>query len=750
MASKIVVSPPVSVSVSPSTATLSSSGTVQLAASVTNTTNTAVKWSLSPALGTISTSGLYTAPPTIASTTSVTVTATSQAQTSRSGSAVITLISPAVTTITLPLEVMGATATTKSVQVNVPANSALTGPLNLWLQIHGLEYQTQASVQVNNGAWIALNSQNVALQGLASNYGGIGGGFSTLSMTVALPQGLVTSGINTINFKFNGTDGNSSGFRVLAFNIQESNGTQLIPSTAFAQDNPASWTIPLNDAADIAAGQTLWSSATIKQPVSGGSPTTLQAHCGDCHTADGRDLKYFNYSNNAIEIRAAFHGLNSTQGAQIASYIRSLSTPAPATARPWNPPYQPGPGLDSQPVADWAAGAGIGAVLGTDAAMMSEIAPTLTSTDFDPTQYMNSRETQLALQLPDWNHWLPRIHPLDAWGSAFTNSQLYQTYPALKSSLLVANAPSYVNSSQYWGYWVNYQISFLSGEDQNFPNPVTASQAIMLHSTALWRMVKQWEIMQEFQLEGMGQTYFTALNADTRAWPNQGAFYASPALNGIPDGSPGIGNGLYGTFLYHSLVWYQMQIILNSGNGTQSGPYPVDWAYTYGRMWQMNTLAPQAMLQMSMLKKALGNSKQFMGPPSEGQNGWMYSMNDISTLVNPVFESMWANTSDTQRAEIMESYVINWLNEVQAYTPQQFYAGGSTSASEVPANNDYPGSTFSSKVYFAIPRLRYHGVSLGTVQRLAAWGQTMWPSVNWNVLPSWTCSPSNNGNYICQ
>ena len=102
--------------------------------------------------------------PTIASTTSVTVTATSQAQTSRSGSALITLIPPAVTTITLPLEVMGATATTKSVQVNVPANSALTGPLNLWLQIHGLEYQTQASVQVNNGAWIALNSQNAALQ----------------------------------------------------------------------------------------------------------------------------------------------------------------------------------------------------------------------------------------------------------------------------------------------------------------------------------------------------------------------------------------------------------------------------------------------------------------------------------------------------------------------------------------------------------------------------------------------------------
>jgi mono/diheme cytochrome c family protein len=207
----------------------------------------------------------------------------------------------------LPIEVMGASSTTQSVQVNVPSNSALSGPLNLWLQIHGLEYQTEGSVQVNNGAWIPLNNQNVTLEGLAGNYGGIGGSFSTLSMTVALPAGLVQAGTNTINFAFNGTDGNSSGYRVLAFNIQEANGTQLIPASTFTQSNPANWTPPLNDAADISAGQTLYQTATITQPVPGGSPITLKAHCGDCHTQDGRDLKYFNYSNNAIEVRAMFH-----------------------------------------------------------------------------------------------------------------------------------------------------------------------------------------------------------------------------------------------------------------------------------------------------------------------------------------------------------------------------------------------------------------------------------------------------------
>jgi hypothetical protein len=52
-----------------------------------------------------------------------------------------------------------------------------------------------------------------------------------------------------------------------------------------------------------------------------------------------------------------FHGLSELQGRQIASYIRTANTPNPG--RPWNPPYQPGPSLDAQPVVNWAAGAGV-------------------------------------------------------------------------------------------------------------------------------------------------------------------------------------------------------------------------------------------------------------------------------------------------------------------------------------------------------------------------------------------------------
>ncbi|MGA8341262.1 MAG: carboxypeptidase regulatory-like domain-containing protein, partial [Candidatus Sulfotelmatobacter sp.] len=77
--------PPVAVSISPTSATLSTGGRQQFTAYVSGTSNTAVTWSATG--GTVTTSGLYTAPGT-AST--YTVTATSTADTTKSASASVT------------------------------------------------------------------------------------------------------------------------------------------------------------------------------------------------------------------------------------------------------------------------------------------------------------------------------------------------------------------------------------------------------------------------------------------------------------------------------------------------------------------------------------------------------------------------------------------------------------------------------------------------------------------------------------
>jgi hypothetical protein len=79
------------ISLTPGSVTLTPSQTQAFAATVANSSNTAVTWSLSPAVGSISTAGLYTAPASITSAQTVTVTATSRADSTKSASASVSL-----------------------------------------------------------------------------------------------------------------------------------------------------------------------------------------------------------------------------------------------------------------------------------------------------------------------------------------------------------------------------------------------------------------------------------------------------------------------------------------------------------------------------------------------------------------------------------------------------------------------------------------------------------------------------------
>src|ERR1019366_6597508 len=328
--------------------------------------------------------------------------------------------------LSMPIEVVGQDGAMASIAVDLPSSEAAR-VRSLWMQIHGLSYSAMVSVQLNAGAWLPLSNDTVAVAEPGRSYGGIGGGFATLRLTLPLPSGAAVAGSNTIRFRFNHSDGLVSGFRVLAFNLLRADGTMVLPAGLFSEDDPNTWTPPRPAAADIAAGRTLWYNAPLVVNNQQGA-AAIKAHCADCHAQDGRDLKYFNFSNASIAARAQFHGLSLTEGEQIASYIRSLPLANPG--RPWNPPYQPGPGVDGEPVANWAAGAGFEWVLDKDEASLSFIFGSanppfrITPESFRPDGNLNPREIPIALQLPDWNHWLPRVHPLDAWGADFPHSDL--------------------------------------------------------------------------------------------------------------------------------------------------------------------------------------------------------------------------------------------------------------------------------------------------------------------------------------
>jgi YVTN family beta-propeller protein len=110
-------STPVGISISPTMATVVLGvGTVQFAAPVTGTSNTAVTWSIASTgsatnIGSITQTGLYTAPLTLPMPNTVRVTATAQARTGVTASAIVTIVSGVIVTIKPPSATIGTSET---------------------------------------------------------------------------------------------------------------------------------------------------------------------------------------------------------------------------------------------------------------------------------------------------------------------------------------------------------------------------------------------------------------------------------------------------------------------------------------------------------------------------------------------------------------------------------------------------------------------------------------------------------------
>jgi len=659
--------------------------------------------------------------------------------------------------ILLPIEVLGANGTTVSRTVALQAGQV--GPVrSLWLQVHGLRYADQASVQINTGAWIPLNNNTVTIAGPGRSYGGIGGGFSTLVMTLPLPNGTVVAGDNTIRFRFNQTDGVVSTYRVLGWNFVTAEGKKVLPPENFVEDAPDSWTPPLPDAASIQAGKELWQTASLAASSLPNSPR-IQAHCADCHAQDGRDLKYFNFSNASIVARARFHGLSALQSEQIASYIRSLPLPNPG--RPWNPPYQPGPGLDQQPISNWAAGAGLAWVLekdtdtlpylvGQHADAMSAAAslPAKNTSDaralvkqvtpdmFRPDGNLSAREIPIALQLPDWNQWLPRVHPKDAWGTAFTQSAFAASYdgeaspesknkagkkPPLRTLLAAAQNKDHDLRPVVpaFAQWSEARRSFL-GRVAKADGAWSAELSNKVYSAQLWQLVKTWEMMQEFGLEGRGRDLFGS-TADSRTWCNIIPGDAAPAAAHIPNGGAGVGGSAL-TNEYLTAAWYELQIVLNSGNHQHRDRGPVDWVYVIGGFLDLHAQSHQpepARLLVAVIK-ALQSTDPRLGPENLKQ-GWRPDDNiDPRIMISPVWAPIFEPLPVEVHQALTTSMLAAWMDKNLQYPITKHLPTGLPRRTYTQPGGY--GDISGGKVWESARQFREAGVPPELIQHLQQWG----------------------------
>ncbi|MCY1075728.1 hypothetical protein [Archangium lansingense] len=648
--------------------------------------------------------------------------------------------------IRLPIEVLGEEGTVEVARILLPV--CCPGPTRLWMQVHGLGYEGEASVQLNDSAWIPLRNDTAQVEGLGKAYGGIGGAYATLRLSVPIPNGSLRRGNNWIRFRLNQTQGMSIGYRVLDFELLGPEGEPLLDSRIFEEDDPSRWVPPRPEA--IAEGAALWRTKPLL--TSRLQPTPIRAHCMDCHSRDGRDLRYFNYSNRAIIEAARFHGLSRNEGEKVASYIRSLKD-MPAPGRPWNPPYQPGPGLDSKPLSHWAAGAGVDAVLERDRDLFAFLFPSgITPEAVATSGYLNVRETPIPMQLPDWNHWLPTIHPMDAWGDAFYNSSLNKLYNGegsstvykthLRADFLSARSAGYTSLSRY-----RYDVNAWALELYKFESPRAASQpndpvySQKLYSLGLWQLSKMWEMMQEFELEGHAREMFPA-SRETRGWFDHIAFDISPNALHMPRANTGINNNTPLMYTYFSMAWYQLQLVLNSGNHhqdatTRNGQRPVDWPYVYGFLKDlMNDTggqSPTGAWLVYWMTKAMQVHDNGLGPEFPYSAGWnTRNVGNVTLLVHPDFRRGWTETPDTERRQIMEALLSTWLAKNLQYTPQPWYDGKWARPDELLTG--LPDASMGDRLKYLLPKARALGVNPVLLGRIAAWAKTLWPQENWDAL----------------
>lgn len=668
----------------------------------------------------------------------------------------------------LPLEVLGVDGSVVTVSVSAPNGSAAT---RLWLQANNLSYDAKGSVKVNNGPWVDLTNANVAIEGGGRYYGGIGGGFDTLKMSV--PVSGAVNGANLVSFRFNKTDGITSGYRVLAFNLLDASGNQMVGSTNFTEDDPTRWTPPLSSAADIAAGKQLWQSAQlVESPINVGH--VLKAHCMDCHAADGSDLQRFNYSNYAIAVRAQFHGLTSGQGQQIASYIRNLNNtlgvPGPH-CRPWNPPYQPGPGLDAGDVRNWTCGAGLESVSDNDLDTLNTVFPNGISKDAIATgSHLNAREIPISLQLPDWNHWVPHVHPKDAWGDYFTNSNLNKKYAGEGTgnstynmrTQLAAGGAAYAtghtgdifNDLYYWG---NELGADFTPPNEGTSGAYTIAQQQNLYATAQWQLLKSWEIAQDFNLEAQCPQAWAAhsgTKVEPRVWCGywRFVFNVSPHILGFP-----VNNSMFGSpvaDLTKANQWYEMQLLLNPGNGAHLVHLPLDWQYAYGLFDDLSAASGRTEPARKLVYVVKGAQEMDNGVGVTDVNrGW--TTRDTSPMDVWDFgqSGIWKGVAPATEQAVVNAFLTTWLDRTTSFDVSQWQRlGANPAAGEVGCgwsirslcwSNYVPGTlqgptptvaNFPSWAFTRIPLMRGEGVDGSQLNRFANWMNTAYPSGNFTSL----------------
>ncbi len=146
------------------------------------------------------------------------------------------------------------------------------------------------------------------------------------------------------------------------------------------------------------------------------------------------------------------------------------------------------------------------------------------------------------------------------------------------------------------------------------------------------------------------------VTGEPRTWFNTIPEATAPATANIPDGAAGMGGSAL-TNEYFDASWYELQMLLHSGNHRHRDRLPVDWVYLIGRFLDLNreSRRPEPARLLVAVIKAMQSTDPSIGPDNRAQ-GWRPSQNvDPTIMVSAVWAPIFQPFSGDIKRAITES-----------------------------------------------------------------------------------------------